>query len=376
MHIICPNCGLKSSVETGGLSLETRLVCTSCAVEFTIKFTDEPSAEVSSTEIALFESFAETLEGKLGPQPAALSDGDACDVLGLASLPVPSPVETAWEQSLVLEEAEPVVIERQPEPVAAGGRVMSAHQDDEEVEAVSEARPAHVFEREPARAVQNFDKYHVGVRLMQASPVWLLLAGLSFISFVVLCNWFFVPANLAQADPSRAVARGNQATNLSAGPGVAHAQPAADEADERKDTQPATLPAEPVKTKAEQPAPEPASTSTPSPATPLPAAPAAEVTSAPGESARAKSEERGSAPGGTFTLQVGSYSVAAEAEARASSLKASGVEARVAQVEIPKRGTWYRVQAGRFASREEAERGGRQLREKGLAASYLTASLQ
>jgi cell division protein FtsN len=254
--------------------------------------------------------------------------------------------------------------------------VVSAHQEDEEVEEVSAARPAHVFEREPARAVQHFDKYNVGVRLMQASPMWLLLAGLSFISFVVLCNWFFVPANLAQADPSRTAARGNQATNLSAGQSIAHAQPATDADDEREDAQPATRPAEPVETKAEQPSPEPAPTSTPVPATPQPAAPAPEVTSAPAESARAKSEEKSSAPGGKFTLQVGSYNVAAEAEARASSLKASGVEARVAEVEIPKRGTWYRVQAGRFASREEAERGGRQLREKGLAASYLTASLQ
>ncbi|MCA1615299.1 MAG: SPOR domain-containing protein [Acidobacteria bacterium] len=364
---------MKSSVETGGLSLETRLVCTSCAVEFEIKFTDEPVAEVNTTEIALFEAFAETLEEKLGPQPATPGEADACDVLGLASLPAPSPVEAAWEQGLVLEEAGPVVIERRPEPPADGGRLMSAHREDEEVEEVSEARPAHVFEREPARAVQNFDKYNVGVRLMQASPVWLLLAGLSFISFVVLCNWFFVPANLAQADPSRMVARGNQATNLSVGQSVGHAQPAADEADEREDTRPATRPAEPVETKAEQPSPEPAPTSTPAPATPQPAA---EVTPAPAESARVKSEELSSAPDGKFTLQVGSYNVAAEAEARASSLKAAGVEARVAQVEIPKRGTWYRVQAGRFASREEAERGGRQLREKGLAASYLTASLQ
>ncbi|MBC7931101.1 MAG: SPOR domain-containing protein [Rubrivivax sp.] len=389
MHIICPNCGLKSPVEAGGLSVETRLVCTSCAVEFEIKFTDEPGAEVVTTEIALFEAFAEKLEEKLESQPAERSVAEACDVLELESLPAPQPAEGVWEQYLVLEVGQPVAPTLQPQPPAGDSLVnpqqelanpqeelVNPQQEDEDFEDVPETRPAHNFERAPAHAAQSFDKYNVGVRLMQASPVWLLVAGLSFICFIVLCNWFLVPANLAQAESPRPAAHGNHATNQSAGQSVAPSQPAEEMSDAREDAQPATQPAELSIQMAEQTAPEPTPALPPTPATAQTATPDGDTTSAPAAAAREKSAESSPATEAKFTLQVGSFNVAAEAEARASSLKAVGVEARVAQVEIPKRGTWYRVQAGRFATREEAERNGRQLREKGLATSYLTAALQ
>ncbi len=367
MHIICPNCGLKSPVEAGGLAVETRLVCTRCEVEVDITFTDEPGAEAATTEIALFESFAETLEEKLGLPAPILCEPEPGDVLGLGLLPTPPETEGMWEtENLVLEEAQPLVLEPQPRPEIIDSLV-STQFEDEDVEEAAAARPAHDFERAPARAAQSFDKYNVGVRLMQASPVWLLVSGLSFISFIVLCNWFFVPNYLAQAETQRPAARGNHATNLSAEQSVAlPARPAAEVADAVEDSPAATQTVEPSVQTIEQPTPEPAPASTPLPAKAQTVAPAAEPAPAPAANP---------APEGKFTLQVGSYNVAAEAQARASSLRAAGVEARVAQVEIPKRGTWYRVQAGRFASREEAERNGRQLREKNLAASYLTAAL-
>ncbi|HEY9284606.1 MAG TPA: hypothetical protein VIP46_14215, partial [Pyrinomonadaceae bacterium] len=62
-------------------------------------------------------------------------------------------------------------------------------------------------------AAQSFDGYGLGVRLLRVSPLWLLVSGLSFISFVIFCNWFFVPANLAQAEAARPAARRNEATN-------------------------------------------------------------------------------------------------------------------------------------------------------------------
>lgn len=383
MHIICPNCGLKSPVETGGLAVETRLVCTRCEVEVEIKFTDESGAEAPSKEIALFESFAESLEEKLSAPAAIQCEAEPCeaepgDVLGLDALPTPPAAAEVWEpENLVLEEAQPVALETQLQPEAADclARTRPEEEDGEDVTAVSSI-PEHAYERAPARSAQNFDKYNVGVRLMQASPVWLLVSGLSFISFIVLCNWFFVPNNLAQDEPQRPAARANQAMNLAADHHVAPpALPADEAADAGTDAQTAAEPVETPAPAAEQTAPQPAPTSSPVPATPQPAAPAAEVAPAPAEPAREQSAVASPAAEGKFTLQVGSYNVAAEAEARAKSLQAAGVEARVAQVEIPKRGTWYRVQAGRFASREEAERTGRQLREKNLAASYLTAAL-
>lgn len=72
-----------------------------------------------------------------------------------------------------------------------------------------------------------------------------------------------------------------------------------------------------------------------------------------------------------FTLQVGSYSALAQAQERVSKLGSVGVTAYVARVELPKRGTWYRVHAGHFSSREEAVRFGTQLRSRGAVADFI-----
>jgi cell division protein FtsN len=82
------------------------------------------------------------------------------------------------------------------------------------------------------------------------------------------------------------------------------------------------------------------------------------------------------AKAGKVTIQVGSYNAATEAETRVANLKSAGFEARSVAVEIPKRGTWYRVQSGRFVSRDEAERYGRQLRDRGIVSSFITTDVQ
>jgi cell division protein FtsN len=78
---------------------------------------------------------------------------------------------------------------------------------------------------------------------------------------------------------------------------------------------------------------------------------------------------------GGFTLQVGSYNDAAQAQERAARLAAVGVKSNVIRAEIPRRGTWYRVQTGRFDSRDEATRFGAQLRAKGAVADYIVTQL-
>lgn len=79
---------------------------------------------------------------------------------------------------------------------------------------------------------------------------------------------------------------------------------------------------------------------------------------------------------GKFTIQVGSYPSNAEAQERISKLSSGDVEARAVRVEIPKRGTWYRVQLGRFHSREEATRFGSQLRSKGAIQDFVVAEIE
>jgi cell division protein FtsN len=82
------------------------------------------------------------------------------------------------------------------------------------------------------------------------------------------------------------------------------------------------------------------------------------------------------ATAGKFTVQVGSYSTPAEAEARAAGLRSAGQAVRVAEVEIPKRGKWYRVYVGGFASRADAESHGKSLRERRLAESFIATESQ
>ena len=225
-------------------------------------------------------------------------------------------------------------------------------------------------------AARSFDGYGLGVRLMRVSPLWLLVSGLTFISFVVFCNWFFVPANLAQAEAVRPAARRNEATNRSLSSAASTADLAAARPDSRNSgTAPASLPAEAeivnASVKTEETTPAPA-------ATPAAPAPTAEPVATP-KAEQPKAAETVAAqpaPAGKFTVQVGSYNAAVEAEARASNLRSAGQSVRVVEVEIPRRGKWYRVYVGGFASRADAESHGKALRERGLAESYIATDSQ
>jgi cell division protein FtsN len=204
---------------------------------------------------------------------------------------------------------------------------------------------------------------------MRVSPLWLLVSGLSFISFVVLCNWFFVPANLAQADPAVTAARGNAATNRSSADAAA---PRPDSRNSRTASSAGVEVAD-ASLKTEQPQPAPA---TPAPtAAPAPPAPTPEQKVEQPKAAEDSAQQQPAAAG-RFTVQVGSYSTPGEAEARAANLKSAGQPVRVAEVDIPKRGKWYRVYVGGFASRAEAETHGKSLRGRGLAESYIATEAQ
>jgi cell division septation protein DedD len=78
---------------------------------------------------------------------------------------------------------------------------------------------------------------------------------------------------------------------------------------------------------------------------------------------------------GMFTIQVGSHKDPGAANAQAEKLKAAGFEPRVVSAEIPNRGTWYRVQVGKFGSRDEANRVGAQIVSKGAAENFVLSGL-
>jgi cell division septation protein DedD len=115
-------------------------------------------------------------------------------------------------------------------------------------------------------------------------------------------------------------------------------------------------------------------------------APAATVTPAANQSATSKPKPTppqtgasGHAVGssdGSLTLQIGSYKTADEAQARVAKLKAAGIEGRVVKADVPGKGTWYRVQTGRFTSEAEASKRANELRAQGATRDFIVTGYQ
>lgn len=81
-------------------------------------------------------------------------------------------------------------------------------------------------------------------------------------------------------------------------------------------------------------------------------------------------------PPGNFAIQVASRPSEAEARTIADRLRTAGASVRVVRAELAGRGVWYRVQAGSFETRAEAERYGAQLKRAGTIEDYLVADLR
>lgn len=223
-------------------------------------------------------------------------------------------------------------------------------------EAASE--PALPSVEDSRGAAPTYDKYAVGMRILRISPVWLLLSTFGFISVILLFSWMSRPTGKVEAAALEPALK-NEATNQSqahaaqpSAPEVAVAAPAVE--------QPAPAPSAEATTTKEEPSKEPEQ----------PQQTQAPVVQEPARPSEAVAGE------GNFTVQVGSFPDASQANERVSALRAAGVEARAAGVEIPKRGTWYRVQAGRFQTREEATRFGAQLRARGAAESVIVTEVE
>jgi cell division protein FtsN len=216
-------------------------------------------------------------------------------------------------------------------------------------------------------ASQSAHKNSSGMRVMRTSPVTLISCGLVFVSLIFLLNFMAQRGARAEQSAGNQAASNNQEKNSTAS--VASVQqprpqtnvtvPQPKPSVETASIVPA-VEAAPVAPKVENEKPQPTPTPAPTPAEKQ----AIKVEPPP---AAAPAGEDG------FTLQVGSYNELSQAQERAAKLGSVGVNAYVARVEIPKRGTWYRVQTGRFSNREEAVRYGTQLRSKGMVADFIVA---
>jgi cell division septation protein DedD len=383
MRIVCPKCELKGQVDVAPTGAKTRIACVRCTTTFDAVFVNgEIQALVSQANSpeATFEStlsgvqaggnvpvataeFASTPETphenpfdafpQVEASPAGLEDFSTSSPVSMLE----EPVETAQHAP---QEISHELVPQMTETPAHEAEDVS---EDFVVAARSiKSNGAGKVSRAPS------DAYGMGVRLMRVSPVWLLLVGLGFISFIVFCNWLIKPAEQS-GDAARTMAvANNHATNQSTNRVII----------------PASTAQSPVNRQASLPSSEPgvafiateAREATPAAAPKVEAVetkPAVEEKPAPRASSTNPPVE---AKEGKVTIQIGSYNVAAEADERVANLKSAGFEARSVKVEIRQRGTWYRVQSGRFVSRDAAERYGKQLRDKGIVTSFITTDVQ
>lgn len=231
-----------------------------------------------------------------------------------------------------------------------------------------------------ASQTSSFD-YEGGRAWLRIAPMLLLLGALVFFALYYLGNRVGVrdrpqdgAATQAQPDTqSAATAPATAAVPENSQNASQSPQPAESIA---ATTEPSTTTTVALKDEAPKPVEKPAAETAKRESQPPPevAAPAA-VATAPAASTTttAPAVDQGT---GNFTVQVGSYNNAAQADERVSQLRSNGIEARVVRAEIPRRGTWYRVQAGRFASQTEAARYATELKGKGATSDFVVTSAQ
>jgi cell division septation protein DedD len=371
-------------VDVATASAKTRIACVRCATTFDAIFVDGqikallPQASPVETGLELVSSdvlaAAPEIVAPVEPQQDLQLNFES----QLESTPAPAEDFLTTSMEMALEET--------VETPWPGAQQEEAKEFTWPSESMPEAQEVHAdvqtasaFETPnkfvgAGKASQPSDAYGLGVRLMRVSPMWLLLAGLSFISFIVLCNWLIKPDDTT-GDAARMLAADNHATNQSPSR-VVPPNSATLSTVNSQTAPPATqtgvsfIPTEATEANA------PKATT---PDVKTIEKPTAEVKPAVEEKAAipaSPSNGAGAAKDGKVTIQIGSYNEVAQAEERVATLKSAGYEARSVAVEIPKRGTWYRVQTGRFVSRDEAERYGKQLREKGVVSNFITTDVQ
>jgi cell division septation protein DedD len=232
-----------------------------------------------------------------------------------------------------------------------------------------------------ASQTSSFD-YEGGRAWLRIAPVLLLLGALVFFALYYLGNRVGVrdksqdvAATQAQSEPQSATAPAAAAVPENSQNASQSAQPVESIA-ATTTTEPAPTTPVALKEEAPKPAEKPvAETAKPEPQPPVTVAapPAVVATTAPAATTTAPVSDQSA---GNFTVQVGSYNNSAQADERVSRLRSSGIEARVIRAEIPRRGTWYRVQAGRFASQTEAARYATELKGKGATDDFVVTSAQ
>lgn len=217
-----------------------------------------------------------------------------------------------------------------------------------------------------ARPLTVADGYRLGVRMMNVSPLWLLAACVALFAFVAACDWLLVPAASAPAEETAYASTGNEASNRALRTPRREPDKAASQDEDLPDAD------DTAQTPSRDAAPMPSRDAAPMPS--RDAAPTA-VTFTNAREEIVTHEGSGASPAPRFTIQLGSFRIAAEAEQQAAGLRAAGFEARVFEQKNSKR-PWYCVQTGLFDERAGAESHLAELRAKNLAVQYTLRELK
>jgi len=219
-------------------------------------------------------------------------------------------------------------------------------------------------------SAETADRKSSRLRVLRTSPIILAFCGTVFISLIFLMDFTARDGNRAATVSRTSSVTPAKVENLPVSGGRNQKIPAN-----------ATAPATPAPQPSVAPSVQPSVVQSASPASNIaenqpagqqPAARTSPSTNVDPKGAQVTMPSPADAAGeGGFTLQVGSFNAQAEADERAGKLGSLGVRAYVVSVEIPKRGTWYRLFVGSFSSREEAGRYGAQLRGRGAVADFI-----
>lgn len=381
MQVTCSVCQLTSLCKVEPEAGEAQFVCACCATEYTAVLVDnqvvlglQPSSHTPERDA--------NISPRESVQTATLVDAsdDVLTVLPIEDAPLfvePSPVPDDVFTNMRAAQIARIEAARQgveapraaagdelpgpAEPVASTG----SHEP-----LASETAPVIVPEKSYAAAQ---DAYSAGTRVMQASPLWLLICGLAFIGCIVLFNRITTGVEGREEVASARSVVKNDATNQGSASFMPNVEIKSDAAESVAPLETRKNHAEETAKAIEQPVP---AKKAQTPAAEKTAPVVEEKTQAVQSQSPVFEVQPPARTGGRFTIQVGAHSDGARAEAHVVQMKSAGFDARVVAVEIPKRGTWYRVQAGRFDTREEAARQGAQIRARGVAQSAMVTEVQ
>ncbi|HEX8773215.1 MAG TPA: SPOR domain-containing protein [Pyrinomonadaceae bacterium] len=396
MKLICPNCQYTAEVDSALPAAEGEVAsvntCARCGEPMNQLLWNgfqPPNLTTATANAATAIAPQRIMENQNAYAPSAEASFD--DVLE-----IPTPLRSAQpvtDQMLVLEDVIPAqdywtddeIPDSQIEFTDDGESSMSGrdgghiHPAEASTLDADESRLAgpQVYS---TSQTSSFD-YEGGRAWLRIAPMLLLLGVLVFFALYYLGNRVGVrdrttdsAATQAQPEPQSAAAAPAAAALPDNSQNASQSPSPAAESIAATGTEPAQPTAVALKEEAPKPAEKPVA-ETPKRESQPPAAVAAPaaVATAPAATTAAPVVDQSA---GNFTVQVGSYNNAAQADERASRLRSSGIEARVVRADIPRRGTWYRVQAGRFASQTEAARYATELKGKGATDDFVVTSAQ